>query len=291
MTLASHLVLWCSLSISPSRMKARTQNGCGFTLIEVLVVIAIIAVLAALLLPALARAKRNARRVQCIGNHKQLATAWLLYVTDNSDWVPGNGGNNPPSTALRLWVQGSFVDPNVNTTEQYILSPSYAQFAAYINTIRVYVCPTDRDSIRIGAVTHSTKRSYSLNAYVGWKGAWDNRMTPLGAGSLPLYRVFSKHSEMSTAMPRGTFLFTDVNSNSICGPAFGMNMDRDTFFNFPGSTHERGAVISFSDSHVEWHRWTDARTIKAYSANYHNHGESSPGNLDLAWLRDRTTVR
>ncbi len=272
-------------------MKHRTPVRRGFTLIEVLVVIAIIAVLAALLLPAVSRAKRNARRVQCIGNQKQLATAWVLYVTDNSDWVPGNGGNNAPNKALRLWIQGSFVNANANTTEEYILSPEYAQFAAYIRTIRVYVCPTDRDSIRVGAVTHTTKRSYSLNAYVGWQGQWDARMTPVNSGKTPFYRVFSKHSQMSAAMPRGTFLFTDVNSNSICGPAFGMNMDRDAFFNFPASTHERGAVISFSDAHVEWHRWTDARTIKAYSTSYHDHNEMSSGNLDLAWLRDRTTAR
>ncbi len=271
-------------------MQAHTQIRRGFTLVEVLVVIAIIAILAALLLPALGRAKRHARRIQCTSNQKQLATAWMLYVTDNSDWVPGNGGNDAANTNLRRWVQGSFFNSAANTTDQYILSPSYAQFANYIKTIRTYVCPTDRFAVRVGGVDHSTKRSYSLNAYVGWQGAWDGRMTP-AVGNPSAYRVFTKHSQMTAAMPRGTFLFTDVNSNSICGPAFGMNMDRDVFFNFPGSTHERGAVISFADSHVEWHRWTDARTIKAFANDYHSHSEASPGNQDLAWLRDRTTAR
>ena len=60
----------------------------GFTLIELLVVIGVIAILIALLLPALQKAREQSKQVVCLGNLRQLATAFLVYTQNNHGKFP-----------------------------------------------------------------------------------------------------------------------------------------------------------------------------------------------------------
>ncbi len=78
-------------------MKLFAPSRRGFTLLELLLVIAVIALLAALLLPSLARAKEQARRIQCVNNLKQIVIAFRVFSLERESYfpwhsLPGEGG-------------------------------------------------------------------------------------------------------------------------------------------------------------------------------------------------------
>ena len=269
----------------------------AFTLIELLVVIAIISILAAMLLPALAKAKDQARRIHCISNQKQMVTAWAMYPMDNQDHLVRNGSQTtggiftPGVTPPFLWVYGgNHGDPQTLTNEQYLIGDKYALLAPYNKQFKIYKCPADRTLWPLlSGQRVFQERSYAMNYFIGTK----NIQPPLVATFDGTYRLYFKSGELNADNPVNRFLFIDVNPASICTPAFGLDMTSDRFIHFPSSFHSKGGVLSFADGHVEWHKWMDPRTRKNNipGGTFIAHGESSLGNQDLKWLRERATRR
>jgi len=137
---------------------------CSFTLIEMLVVIAIIAILAGLLLPALARAREEARRKSCNSNMGQIAKACVNYQEPNGDFFPAfeqQTFSDPPWNAAPFFGH-QYAYPNA--LPQAPWGPSSVQgadgnfqpmpslavlYPGYIDNVKVFGCPSTPDKPQI----------------------------------------------------------------------------------------------------------------------------------------------
>ena len=123
------------------------RSRAGFTLIEMLVVIAIIGILASLLLPAFAQAKERARVAKCLSNLKQIGFAIQTYVLDNDNRMPV------------LFDRPVGMPPVGNSMDVVLLKHAG-------NNVQVFKCPSDRE--RTFELTGS---SYSWNVFINGQPA------------------------------------------------------------------------------------------------------------------------
>jgi prepilin-type processing-associated H-X9-DG protein len=264
------------------------------------VVIAIIAILAGMLLPALSRAKSKAQSISCLNNTKQLVLAALTYSTDFNDQWPLNGAGdpginlaNPPANYVpEVWVEGR---EGSNLTDEQsamgMISPRVSLLAPYIPAKDSFRCPGDNKLRAIGGGKKVRwPRSYGMNAYVGWK-------EPSYNGTLPnktRYQVFMRTSDAGAGSQ--FFIFGEIHPDSICRPMFGVNMDSDAVYHYPGNYHGKLSNFAFLDGHGETHRWTDSNINdpKPAPSNWHDHGANMvkpAARNDLRWLKEHTTAR
>jgi prepilin-type N-terminal cleavage/methylation domain-containing protein len=96
--LFAHLIKWL---IRSSRKTAVVGKTKGFTLIELLVVIAIIALLMSILMPALTKARKQAKTVACQSSLHQWAIFWSMYTSDNDGNFHDDAGGESSTSANR----------------------------------------------------------------------------------------------------------------------------------------------------------------------------------------------
>lgn len=288
----------CSNRNGTERSAATGKEGGGFTLIELLVVIAIIAILAAMLLPTLGRAKQKSLGVACLNHVRQLTTAAMLYAGDYRDYWPlNNEGDstvdlaNPPANYVpRVWAEGregsNLTDEK---TAEGMVSERVSLIAPYLKSKQVFRCPGDRKPWRVNGQILTRPRSFGMNAYVGWNsGPWS------GMPDGQRYVIFRKTA--GSRAPSLIFIFGEIHASSLCRPMFGINMDSQAVYHFPGNYHGNSTSFGFTDGHAEAHRWIDGQfnDPNPAPANWHDHDGNTarPSSAsDLRWLKEHSTLR
>ena len=248
------------------------MGAAGFTLLELLTVVAVIGVLAGLLLPALSRARERARGIGCLSNTRQLQLAWQLYAGDNSESLPYNLGMAGAAFRTDLnWVNNVMtwdLSPD-NTNRATITQASLGPFAG--GNTAIYRCPSDQalSSIQMQAGWTARIRSYAMNAMVGDAGAFSTNGYNVNN---PRYKQFFKATQIPR--PADIFVFLDEHPDSINDGYFlnqaaapgsgygGATVPQDAnWTHLPASYHNLAGAFSFADGHSELHRWSQPGTI------------------------------
>ena len=270
------------------------QREPGFTLVELLVVMAVIGILAGLLLPALARSRARAMGIACLNNTRELARAWMIYAGENDDRLVYNLGGSrgvipaPGSLALN-WVNNvlSWELDRDNTNLAFLAQTPLASSLAGVPG--VFTCPADHtvSSIQRRAGWARRVRSYSMNAMVGDAGPSLQSGTNVNN---PGYRQYVKLGEFET--PAGTFVFLDEHPDSINDGYFLNRLDDREWMDLPASYHAGAATLAFADGHAELHTWKSptvrppARPDAAPLPFAVGPGDAT----DFDWLSDRTAA-
>jgi prepilin-type N-terminal cleavage/methylation domain-containing protein len=268
----------------------------GFTLIELLVVIAIIAILAAMLLPALGHAKVRAQGIYCMNNTKQLQIAAFIYAGDNKELVV------PPGDDFsKAWATGwlSYTPNNDENFDLTYLTGSDSYFSPYLTSTAVYKCPADNSTALWQGVAKARDRSYAMGQQYDClrplptcPGRW---LPYKGAGKT--YKVYKRTTDILS--PTMTFCILDQHPDSINGGGFASQMvdlqndpqgNNATMIDLPASYHDGACGFSFMDGHSEIHHWLDSRTKQPITGKTWQSDVPMPGNQDLIWLSERTTV-
>jgi len=218
-----------------------TSKKVGFTLIELLVVVAIIALLVSILMPALSRAREQAKVLVCTSNLRQLITAELYYAQDHADKcaVIHIGQENVVEGQPMVWVE--------------LIHPYIRNIKENMHVLNL-VCPNfDRHAVYVKPIYSGT--SYGQTGWVDRNQ--DGRIDISSGDNSPDLHPY-KSLQLSNVETPAQFVFI---SESYWHPmyiwtgwALGGPLNPSGYRQFPEPRHFNGCPVAFIDGHVTYYK-------------------------------------
>jgi prepilin-type N-terminal cleavage/methylation domain-containing protein/prepilin-type processing-associated H-X9-DG protein len=218
----------------------------AFTLIELLVVIAIIAILAGMLLPALARAREEARKANCKENCSQVGKAIFAYTQNNSEYYPFSWDECDKWLPTEAQDFNNY-DPEDLDPDSYVVRADVSianLYPQYLGSASAFRCPSTEDAPSI-SINIPWKNGAAITTLVGGQPdmsgvadgerfEWSNRNYTLTNSS------YGYDARVIPSAVSNHALFGDMDGS------YAANSD-ESFAN-----HDGGQNVLYVDGHVSW---------------------------------------
>ena len=220
---------------------------CGFTMVEVMVVVAIIAILTSITVMAITSAENAANSTKCLANERQILNGWMTYAADHNGYFAGPDTNINPDTD---WMKsiGNNMGPANTELESAITEGSVYP---YIGDVTMYRSPQD-------TTTHI--RTYSINAFIstGEGASWGGAPGWL-VGTVARIR---SPSSLITVLPENDHRGHNINGWGLYIGGGGVWIDKLATFN-PGKFN-----FGYMDGHTAAYNWVGESEAVNYDLEY-----------------------